>query len=305
MRHSSSRDRAVIISCLLSLPSSLAFPFPSSSLSFKRSSLPFLNSHHDQPRAPASPSSASADSRAGAGQVKAGDFVCRTIGVCEPCPDGDTAPSCALYGARRPLLCISDSLPSTSSSSSSLPALALHPVIANPASPPPNLAAPPSPPDHNAHRPPPLIDPLAPKQGLAKPPSPPPTILHMAEEPLAAGKKQNSNSNPNLLNAPGLDPEPEGLDDEDVKDHLRGDRGALLEAVKGRRSGTVLEKREELRTWEACEKVVKKEREDFMEFILCNVVFAAISLSVLVARHRNLAVRQYSRLAARIGVVTV
>lgn len=38
---------------------------------------------------------------------------------------------------------------------------------------------------------------------------------------------------------------------------------------------------------------------------LCNLAFAGVSLAVLVSRHRKLAIRQYSRLAARIGVVTV
>lgn len=56
---------------------------------------------------------------------------------------------------------------------------------------------------------------------------------------------------------PGLDPEPEAIDDEDVKDLLRGNH-----------VGRALERREEIRTWEACEKVVRKEREDFMEFIV-------------------------------------
>lgn len=69
-----------------------------------------------------------------------------------------------------------------------------------------------------------------------------------------------------------MDPEPEGLDDEDIKDALRPgtrDRGARAERERG--SARRLAKREELRTWEACEKVVVKERNDFVEFVVSSL----------------------------------
>lgn len=79
----------------------------------------------------------------------------------------------------------------------------------------------------------------------------------------------------------------------------------------------------EILTYEACAKVVSRERADFLEFIvspppslilslpltnpqwdqqLCNSLFAIVALVVLVLRHRELAGRQYGKLAARIGV---
>ncbi|GAA5824480.1 hypothetical protein JCM11251_000440 [Rhodosporidiobolus azoricus] len=55
-----------------------------------------------------------------------------------------------------------------------------------------------------------------------------------------------------------------------------------------------------VQAWEACPKVLKQEKEDFFEYVLCNVFFALLSLSVLVYRQRTLALRQFGRLAARI-----
>ncbi|SGY99170.1 BQ5605_C034g11271 [Microbotryum silenes-dioicae] len=59
---------------------------------------------------------------------------------------------------------------------------------------------------------------------------------------------------------------------------------------------------DEIMTWEACQRVVKKEKEDYYEFVLCNLFFATGSIALLMYRHRVLASRQYGRLAARIGL---
>ncbi|EGG05223.1 uncharacterized protein MELLADRAFT_107818 [Melampsora larici-populina 98AG31] len=58
----------------------------------------------------------------------------------------------------------------------------------------------------------------------------------------------------------------------------------------------------EFPTWEACERVVSKERADFYEFFLCNVIITILSLVTYVLRTRLLINRQYSKLAARIGL---
>ncbi|PLW13314.1 hypothetical protein PCANC_16694 [Puccinia coronata f. sp. avenae] len=59
----------------------------------------------------------------------------------------------------------------------------------------------------------------------------------------------------------------------------------------------------EFQTWEACERVVMKEQQDFYEFFLCNLVITAISLVVYGFRTKQLVIKQYGRLAARIGIL--
>ncbi|KNZ48068.1 hypothetical protein VP01_592g9 [Puccinia sorghi] len=58
----------------------------------------------------------------------------------------------------------------------------------------------------------------------------------------------------------------------------------------------------EFQTWEACERVVLKEQQDFYEFALCNLAIAAISLIVYGFRTKQLVIKQYGKLAARIGI---
>lgn len=100
-----------------------------------------------------------------------------------------------------------------------------------------------------------------------------------------------------------LDPDPEGLDDEELQDALRGDSGEEVEADqrKARRRTAALAGRsalggevgeggdgyqqslrlrtpaaeglqrrqsQEIYTWEACARVVTKERADFFEFVV-------------------------------------
>jgi len=55
--------------------------------------------------------------------------------------------------------------------------------------------------------------------------------------------------------------------------------------------------------WESCGRIPEKEREDFWEFVACNVFFAAISLFVLFARSKRLQTLKGRQLAARIGLV--
>lgn len=81
-----------------------------------------------------------------------------------------------------------------------------------------------------------------------------------------------------------LDPEPEGLDDEDLQDALRGDLAEEDEQRRRARSrrrsdfGQSLESRQnaaarEIYTWEACARVVTKERADFFEFVVRRPLF--------------------------------
>ncbi|ODN79659.1 hypothetical protein L202_03597 [Cryptococcus amylolentus CBS 6039] len=58
----------------------------------------------------------------------------------------------------------------------------------------------------------------------------------------------------------------------------------------------------EVPAWEACGKVVKKERQDFYEFVTTNVLFLVFALVILWGRTSALAAQQYRQLAARIGI---
>ncbi|WWC59500.1 uncharacterized protein I303_102056 [Kwoniella dejecticola CBS 10117] len=67
------------------------------------------------------------------------------------------------------------------------------------------------------------------------------------------------------------------------------------EAAKGNHVG-------EVPAWEACGKVVRKERQDFWEFVTANLLFLIVALTILWARTSALATEQYRQLAARIGI---
>ncbi|RSH92223.1 hypothetical protein EHS25_008638 [Saitozyma podzolica] len=58
----------------------------------------------------------------------------------------------------------------------------------------------------------------------------------------------------------------------------------------------------EVPAWEACGKVVRKEKQDFYEFVTCNLLFLIVALTILWARSSALATAQYRQLAARIGI---
>ncbi|KIM71352.1 hypothetical protein PILCRDRAFT_28765, partial [Piloderma croceum F 1598] len=55
--------------------------------------------------------------------------------------------------------------------------------------------------------------------------------------------------------------------------------------------------------WESCGRIPEKEREDFWEFVACNVLFAIIFLFILFARSKRLQALKGRQLAARIGLV--
>lgn len=57
-----------------------------------------------------------------------------------------------------------------------------------------------------------------------------------------------------------------------------------------------------LPAWESCGRRVPKERADFFEFVLCNVIFAALALSGVLIRSERMRTVRARRLAARIGV---
>ncbi|MBW0522729.1 hypothetical protein O181_062444 [Austropuccinia psidii MF-1] len=59
----------------------------------------------------------------------------------------------------------------------------------------------------------------------------------------------------------------------------------------------------EFQTWEACERVISQERKDYFEFIICNAFIATVSLVTYGFRTKYLVVKQYSNLAARIGIL--
>lgn len=59
----------------------------------------------------------------------------------------------------------------------------------------------------------------------------------------------------------------------------------------------------EIPAWEACGRIVEKERGDFYEFLACNVVIAVIALVVLFMRSKRLQAMHARQLAARIGLV--
>ncbi|GAA5853002.1 hypothetical protein JCM8547_004765 [Rhodosporidiobolus lusitaniae] len=86
------------------------------------------------------------------------------------------------------------------------------------------------------------------------------------------------------------------LDEEEYERVLKERRRTGGGGVEKRQGGVQLK----VQAWEACPKVLKKEKEDFFEYILCNLFFALLSLSVLAYRQRTLALRQFGRLAARI-----
>lgn len=77
-----------------------------------------------------------------------------------------------------------------------------------------------------------------------------------------------------------LDPDPQGLDDEDLQDALRGEADAQgdregrrrkrrAETATSTRRSTLEERQlQEVYTWEACTRVVTKERADFFEFVV-------------------------------------
>ncbi|KAJ7201707.1 hypothetical protein GGX14DRAFT_464766, partial [Mycena pura] len=55
-------------------------------------------------------------------------------------------------------------------------------------------------------------------------------------------------------------------------------------------------------TWAACGRIVAQERADFVEFVACNVLFAALALFGVLTRARRMRLRQARQLAARIGL---
>ncbi|KAH8115959.1 hypothetical protein DFH11DRAFT_1583145 [Phellopilus nigrolimitatus] len=57
-----------------------------------------------------------------------------------------------------------------------------------------------------------------------------------------------------------------------------------------------------LPAWESCGRRVPKERADFFEFVLCNVIFAALALAGVLIRSERMRAVRARRLAARIGV---
>ncbi|ORY87527.1 hypothetical protein BCR35DRAFT_302328 [Leucosporidium creatinivorum] len=202
------------------------------------------------------------------GTSLAGDFACRSTGECSPCPANELgSPVCKVYGNRRALTC----------------------VLLNPSSNSPSSF-------HTSSD--------------RTPPPPSPNQPTNSEEEEEEEWKPVLPDEATVEEALELDPDPEGLDDEDLQDALRGEadeegeREREREARRRRRRAEGMERRQvqEVYTWEACTRVVSRERGDFFEFVLCNIFFATVSVAVLIYRHRALASRQYGTLAARIGM---
>ncbi|KIM69502.1 hypothetical protein SCLCIDRAFT_1207939 [Scleroderma citrinum Foug A] len=55
--------------------------------------------------------------------------------------------------------------------------------------------------------------------------------------------------------------------------------------------------------WQSCGRIPSQEREDFYEFVGCNLFFAGAALAITLVRSRIVEARQTRRLAARIGLV--
>ncbi|KAJ7731116.1 hypothetical protein DFH07DRAFT_894825 [Mycena maculata] len=54
--------------------------------------------------------------------------------------------------------------------------------------------------------------------------------------------------------------------------------------------------------WAACGRILAQERADFLEFVACNVLFAAVALFGVFQRSRRMRALQARQLAARIGL---
>lgn len=54
--------------------------------------------------------------------------------------------------------------------------------------------------------------------------------------------------------------------------------------------------------WAACGRILAQERADFLEFVACNVLFAAIAIFGVFSRARRMQALQARQLAARIGL---
>ncbi|KAJ7698642.1 hypothetical protein B0H17DRAFT_927283 [Mycena rosella] len=59
---------------------------------------------------------------------------------------------------------------------------------------------------------------------------------------------------------------------------------------------------DETLAWAACGRIVAQERADFLEFVACNVLFAALALFGVFTRARRMRTLQARQLAARIGL---
>ncbi|KAG6334508.1 hypothetical protein ID866_4579 [Astraeus odoratus] len=55
--------------------------------------------------------------------------------------------------------------------------------------------------------------------------------------------------------------------------------------------------------WQSCGRIPARERDDFYEFLACNLIFSAVALATALVRSRIVEARQARRLAARIGLV--
>ncbi|KAM0789422.1 hypothetical protein ACM66B_000247 [Microbotryomycetes sp. NB124-2] len=201
----------------------------------------------------------------------AGDYVCKSLGACVPCPAAEMGSAvCKVYGHRRPLSCIN--AVSTGGQQDDE--------------------------DERSDRRPARSALTATQQGSQ-------------QQQSEAGVTDRRIHQQQLDR---VDPDPQNLDDEQLKDSLRPVGNSLERRKRKRAWHTALFNRRdavvdddnvsgrELYTWEACSRVLPQEREDFFEFVLCNMFFATVSVVVLWYRHRALASRQYGTLAARIGV---
>ncbi|GAA5945465.1 hypothetical protein JCM1841_002844 [Sporobolomyces salmonicolor] len=213
--------------------------------------------------------------------VTAGDFVCRAAGLCEPCPPSElSSPVCRLWGNRRPLQCIPRRPPSTSSSSTTLAANA----------------------DADADAPK-LFPAAATSSPSSSSSSSSVTAATAATEggdgdALAAGEAGDAYDLPHAAHEAGI-----SLEEAELQDALAHDRRRRRPRPRPRprrRRSPSRARQVPLEAYEACPRVVPRERADFFEFVLCNLFFACAALSVLVYRQRTLAGRQFGKLAARI-----
>ncbi|KDE06094.1 hypothetical protein MVLG_03513 [Microbotryum lychnidis-dioicae p1A1 Lamole] len=202
------------------------------------------------------------------GSTRVGNYICRSHGECEPCPADEIFSSvCSLYGNRKKLICERFLSPSESSSS----------------------------PENNLNK-------------LSNPSHTTPQEKKSYDELNSAMASESNSGDKSRGVGVAVVDKLIGEEDSDPStfsgfDTTDSDPEALDQGRK--RTRDFMDDQDgpdEIMTWEACQRVVKKEKEDYYEFVLCNLFFATGSIALLMYRHRVLASRQYGRLAARIGL---
>ncbi|GAA6034537.1 hypothetical protein JCM8097_005382 [Rhodosporidiobolus ruineniae] len=279
-------------------------------------SLPLLA--HANPAPPEAPHHLSRRARTAPGVLYAGDYVCRLEGDCAPCPPYElSTPVCKLYGNRRALSCIprrngKPVEPSYRTNSTTTPSY----YRADPVREDEEILGPSelglddddgeegydAAPGSGSGRGGGALGGGREEAGRLRGDTEAEEELKLAAGEVAAELGRTGSAGGGGGGGPSAEEElADVLADEGRVPARRRRRRFVVDAeeyerVERRQGGVQLK----TQAWEACPKVLKAEREDFFEYILCNAFFALLGLSVLAYRQRTLALRQFGRLAARI-----